>query len=221
MNLLRLSSNEKQLTMWLGAASLFFAVFLKITSELFENEVQGLDTSLLMAVARMRSPWLSNAAMDITALGSVALVTVITVVALCILLVLRDRSAAMQLLLSLLGAGSLTGISKHLIERARPEDVAQIVQVSGFSYPSGHSLVSASLYLTLAILAGRHLRTAKARLLLFVLASTIISLVGLSRIYLGVHYPTDVISGISFGAAWSLLLTAIFQRWNFLGLRNS
>src|SRR5450432_3107993 len=79
MNLLRLSSNEKQLTMWLGAASLFFAVFLKITSELFENEVQGLDTSLLMAVARMRSPWLSNAAMDITALGSVALVTVITV----------------------------------------------------------------------------------------------------------------------------------------------
>lgn len=208
---LRFSAHEKRLSLWLGAASLCFGIFVKITSELLEHEVRGLDSSILTAVAKMRRPWLTGVAVDVTALGSLTLVVLISAVALYIFLSLEDRPAAWQLLLNSVGAGIWTGITKNVIERARPEDVTHLVQVSGFSYPSGHSLVSASLYLTIALLAARHLPTMKGRVLLFGLAIAIISLVGMSRVYLGVHYPSDVASGASLGVAWALLLAGAFS----------
>lgn len=211
LNPLRFSDREKRLSLWLGAASLSFGIFVKITSELLENEVRGLDSSILMAVATIRRPWITGIAVDVTALGSLTLVVVISGVALCILLSLKDRPAAWQLLLNSAGAGIWTGITKNVIERTRPEDVSHLVEVSGYSYPSGHSLVSASLYLTIAILAGRHLPTTKGRVLVIFLAMVIISLVGMSRVYLGVHYPSDVASGVLLGAAWALLLAGGFS----------
>lgn len=205
------SAREKRLSLWLGAASLSFGIFVKITSELLEHEGRGLDSSILTAVAKMRRPWLTGVAVDVTALGSITLVVLITAIALCILLALKDRPAAWQLLLNSVGAGIWTKITKNMIERARPEDVTHLVQVSGFSYPSGHSLVSASLYLTIALLAARHLPTMKGRILLLGLAVALISLVGISRVYLGVHYPSDVASGVLLGVAWSLLLAGGFS----------
>jgi undecaprenyl-diphosphatase len=208
---LRLPAQEKRLTLWLGVTSLFFGIFVKITSELLENEVHGLDSSVLTAVAKIRRPWLTEVALDLTALGSITLVILISVIALCVLLSLDDYLAACQLLLTSLGAGIWTGITKNVIERARPEDINHLVHVSGFSYPSGHSLVSASLYITMAILAGRHLPTTKSRVLLFGLAIAVISLVAMSRVYLGVHYASDVASGASLGVAWALLLAGSFS----------
>jgi undecaprenyl-diphosphatase len=208
---LRFSVREKRLSLWLGAASLSFGIFVKITSELLEHEVRGLDSSILTTVAKMRRPWLTGVAVDVTALGSLTLVVLISAIALCILLSLKDRPAAWQLLLNSVGAGIWTAITKNVIERARPEDVTHLVQVSGFSYPSGHSLASASLYLTIALLAARHLPTIEGRILLFGLAIAIISLVGMSRVYLGVHYPSDVASGVLLGVAWALLLAGAFS----------
>ena len=208
---LRFTLHEKHLSLWLGAASLSFGIFVKITSELLENEVHGLDSSILTAVAKIRRPWLTSVAVDLTALGSTTLVVLISAVALCMLLSLKDRLGARQLLLNSVGAGIWTGITKNVIERARPEDVTPLVQVSGFSYPSGHSLVSASLYLTIAILAVRYLPTTKARVLLFAFAVAVILLVAISRVYLGVHYPSDVASGASLGVAWALLLAGSFS----------
>jgi undecaprenyl-diphosphatase len=208
---LRLSLREKQLSLWLGAASLSFGIFIKITSELLENEVRGVDSSILTVVGRMRRPWLTSAAVDLTALGSITLVVLISTVALCMLLSLKDRLGAWQLLLNSVGAGIWTGITKNVIERARPENITPLVQVSGFSYPSGHSLASASLYLTIAILAARYLPTRGARVLVFGFAVAVILLVCFSRVYLGVHYPSDVASGASLGAAWALLLAGAFS----------
>jgi undecaprenyl-diphosphatase len=207
---LSLSGREKRLSLWLGAASLCFGVFVKITSELPENEVHSLDSSILTAVVKIRRPWLTGVAVDVTALGSITLVTLISVVALCVLLSLKDSMAAWQLVLNSVGAGIWTEITKNFIERTRPDDISHLVQVSGFSYPSGHSLASASLYLTIAILAARHLPITQGRLLLFGLAIVVISLVGMSRVYLGVHYATDVASGTSLGIAWALLLAGSF-----------
>lgn len=207
----RLSAHGKRLSLWMGAASLSFGVFVKITSELRENEVHSLDTSIVTAVAKIRRPWLTGIAVDVTALGSLTLVTLISLIALCLLLSLKDSFAAWQLVLNSLGAGIWTGITKNVIERTRPDDVTHLVQVSGFSYPSGHSLVSASLYLTIAILAARYLPTTKGRLLLFGLATAVIFLVGMSRVYLGVHYASDVVSGVLLGVAWALLLAGSFS----------
>jgi undecaprenyl-diphosphatase len=211
MQLSPLSAQEKQLSLWLGAASLSFGIFVKISSELLENEVNGLDLSILTAIAKMRRPWLTSIAVDLTALGSITLVVLISVVVLCILLSLKDRLAAWQLLLNSLGAGIWTVIIKNVIERPRPESITPLVQVSGFSYPSGHSLASASLYLTIALLAVRYLPTTKARVLVFSLAVAVILLVCMSRVYLGVHYPSDVASGASLGIAWALLLAGSFS----------
>ena len=208
---LRLSDQEKRLSLWLGAASLCFGIFVKITSELLENEEHSLDSSILTAVVQIRRPWLTAVAVDLTALGSITLVTAISVATLCILLSLKDSAAACQLLLNSLGAGIWTHITKNAIERTRPDDVTHLVQVSGFSYPSGHSLASASLYLTIAILAARHLPAAHGRVVLFGLSIAVISLVGMSRVYLGVHYASDVASGASLGIAWALLLAGSFS----------
>ena len=208
---LRLPAQEKRLTLWLGVTSLFFGIFVKMTSELLENEVHGLDSSILTAVAKIRRPLLTSMAVDLTALGSITLVVLISAVALCILLSLGDRLAAWQLLLNSLGAGIWTEITKNVIERARPENITPLLQVSGFSYPSGHSLASASLYLRIAILAVRYLPTTKARVLLLGLAVAVILLVCVSRVYLGVHYPSDVASGASLGIAWALLLAGSFS----------
>ncbi len=209
----RLSPKAKYLSLWLGAASLCFGIFIKITAELLENELHVLDWFILTVVARMRRPWLTSTAVDLTALGSTTLVVLISVIALCTLLSLRDRLGAWQLLLNSVGAGVLTVITKNVIERTRPENISPLVQVSGFSYPSGHSLVSASLYLTIAILAARYLPTTLARVLLFGFALVVISLVCISRVYLGVHYPSDVASGAALGVAWALLLGGSFSMY--------
>jgi undecaprenyl-diphosphatase len=208
---LSLSHREKRLSLWLGATSLCFGVFVKITSELRDNEMHRLDSSILTAVVKIRRPWLTGVAVDVTALGSITLVTLISVVALCLLLSLKDSLGAWQLVLNSVGAGIWTKITKTFIERTRPDDITRLVQVSGSSYPSGHSLASASLYLTVAILAARHLPTTQGRVLLFGLAIAVISLVGMSRVYLGVHYASDVASGASLGIAWALLLAGSFS----------
>ena len=109
------------------------------------------------------------------------------------------------------GAGILTTTIKNYIDRPRPEVVTHLIPASGFSYPSGHSLAAASLYLTVAILVCRHLQRAGHQIAILAMTVGIILLVGISRIYLGVHYPSDVASGISLGAAWALLLAGCFS----------
>jgi len=207
---LRLPAQEKRLTLWLGVTSLFFGIFVKMTSELLENEVHGLDSSILTAVAKIRRPLLTSMAVDLTALGSITLVVLISAVALCILLSLGDRLAAWQLLLNSLGAGIWTEITKNVIERARPENITPLCRFQAFRIPVDIRS-SASLYLTIAILAVRYLPTTKARVLLLGLAVAVILLVCVSRVYLGVHYPSDVASGASLGIAWALLLAGSFS----------
>ncbi|HEY5027412.1 MAG TPA: phosphatase PAP2 family protein, partial [Candidatus Angelobacter sp.] len=146
-----------------------------------------------------------------TALGSVTLVVLISTIALCVLLLLRDRMGALQLVAASVGAGILTTTIKDYIDRARPEVVTQLIQVASLSYPSGHSLAAASLYLTVAILVCRHLQRAGHQIAILAVTVGVILLVGISRIYLGVHYPSDVASGISLGAAWALLLAGCFS----------
>ncbi len=196
---------------WLGTALLALGLFIKITSELLEHEVSSVDRSILIGFAKARTPWLTVVAVDLTALGSVTLVVLVSTIALCVLLLLKDQMGALQLVAASEGAGILTTTIKNYIDRPRPEVVTQLIQVSGLSYPSGHSLAAASLYLTVAILACRHLKRTGHQIAILAMTVGIILLVGTSRIYLGVHYPSDVASGISLGTAWALLLAGFFS----------
>jgi len=204
------SPRTGRLSLWSGGAALALLAFVRITRELSEGDVSAVDRTILLAVARARTPWLTIAAIDVTALGSITLVVLFSAFTLVVLLVLRDRLGAFQMLAASVGAGILTLVTKDIIERTRPEVGQRLITVSGFSYPSGHSLSTSALYLTIAIIAGRYVQHLGARVAIFVAVSAVVILVGASRVYLGVHYATDVVSGISLGAAWALVLAGLF-----------
>ena len=206
----RAFARATRLTFWLGAAIVGFSIFLMITSEMLEQELFGIDHAILQAAGRMRLPWLTAVALDLTALGSSVVIVLISAITLCVLLLLRDRRGALQLLLASLGAGILTQATKHIVERQRPEELPHLISASGFSYPSGHSLAAAALYLTISILALRHYRTVASQAVILAMALSVIALVGASRIYLGVHFPSDVAGGMALGLGWALLLTGCF-----------
>lgn len=213
-----LSARAGRLSLWLGGAALAFGVFVSITKEFIEGDVSAVDSAILLTVAKTRSPWLTTVAVDVTALGSTTLVVLFSAFTLVVLLVLRERLGALQLLAASAGAGILTLVTKNIIERIRPEEAQQLIVVSGFSYPSGHSVSTSALYLTIAIIAGRFVQHSGAKAAMFMAVSAVLVMVGASRVYLGVHYATDVVSGISLGAAWALLLAGFFT---LLGHRGS
>jgi undecaprenyl-diphosphatase len=211
------SASAGRLSLWLGGAAFAFLIFVRITRELIEGDVSATDSTILHAVERTRTPWLTISAIDITALGSITLVVLFSAFTLVVLIVLRDRLGALQLLAASAGAGILTIATKDIIERIRPDEAQQLIVVSGFSYPSGHSLSTAALYLTIAIIASRYIQHPGARAAIFLAVSVVVVMVGASRVYLGVHYATDVVSGISLGAAWALVLAGVFTRFGHRG----
>jgi undecaprenyl-diphosphatase len=141
----------------------------------------------------------------------VTVLTLLCVFSVCLLVLQRDRLGAAQLALAACGGGLLSSVLKHALTRARPSHVEKLVEVTSYSYPSGHSLAAASVYLTLAIVAARHLSNTNARILLFAVALLVMVSIGCSRAYLGVHYPSDIAAGLLVGAGWSMLVSALFS----------
>jgi undecaprenyl-diphosphatase len=210
MNRPNLSAGTGTLCLWWGGTALAFGTFIWITRELSEGEVAPIDSYALHGFAKIRAPWLTSVAVDLTAVGSSTLVILFSAFTLLVLIMLRDRLGAFQLLAASTGAGILTLVTKNAIERNRPLEAQQLVVVYGFSYPSGHSLLTSALYLTVAIIGCRYVRHSGSRATIVLAALTICVMVAASRVYLGVHYATDVASGFLLGAAWALLLNGFF-----------
>ena len=204
------SAGIGRLCLWWGGTALALGTFIWITRELCEGEVAPIDSYALKVFAKIRTPWLTSVAVDLTAVGSSTLIILFLAVTLLLLIMLRDRLGVFQLLATSTGAGILTLVTKNAIERNRPLEAQQLVVVYGFSYPSGHSLSTSALYLTVAIIGCRYVRHAGSRATIVLTALTICVTVAASRVYLGVHYPTDVASGFLLGAAWALLLNGFF-----------
>ena len=116
-----------------------------------------------------------------------------------------------QLFIAQAGSGIISQTSKQFYMRPRPSMVEKLVEVSNYSYPSGHSLATATFYVTIGLILCGYYQSHRQRVVMFMLGFLMMSLVGLSRIYLGVHYPSDVIGGFALGAAWALLLPAFMS----------
>jgi undecaprenyl-diphosphatase len=168
------------------------------------------DRFLLQYFSGHRSPELTQVMVDLTALGSLSVLTVLTFTVLSLLLALRDRVAVVHLLVVMIGSAFVQRLLKLIYNRERPDFVQPLVAVSDSSFPSGHSFAAASLYITLAIFASRYRQSLCYEAVFFTVAGLIITLVGVSRMYLGVHYPSDVLGGIYSGSAWSLLVAVCF-----------
>lgn len=184
--------------------------FAEIADEVMEGETMGVDERILLALRNPENradPWgppmVEEIARDITGLGGVAILSGLTLAA-AGYLALRGKRRAMIFLLAAIGGGIVaSSLLKMGFDRPRPALVPHGSHVYTASFPSGHSMMSAVTYLTLGALLAKVESRRAIRAYLLALAALITFLVGVSRIYLGVHWPTDVLAGWTVGAAWA------------------
>ena len=196
----------------LGAALLLVSGFLELSEDVRSGEEPGvaqLDRAVLVAVASIRRPWLTDLALELTALGSPLVLALFVVLLGWALLRNGQRRSAGVLVLAAVTAGFWTALLKDFFERPRPDVVPRLVEVTGLSYPSGHSLAGAAVYATAAILLAARSPSARERVAIVFVGIALSLAIAASRVYLGVHYPTDVLAGLSFGTAWALVLLAV------------
>lgn len=163
------------------------------------------DRGIIVGLRQWHGPsWLPKVAADITALGGGVVLTLVVLIVAGLLLIQRLWLTALAVALASLTGGMVVDLIKGQVLRARPDLVPHLVDVSGYSFPSGHATSSAVVYLTLATLAGQVMPDRAARLYLLVSAVLLVGAIGCSRVYLGVHWPSDVLTGWSFGTLWAL-----------------
>lgn len=163
------------------------------------------DRAIIVGLRQWGGPaWLPKVARDVTALGGGVVLTIVVVAVAGFLIVQRLWLTALAVALASLTGGGAVDVIKGLVLRARPDLVPHLVDASGYSFPSGHATSSAVVYLTLAALAGQVTRDRIGRRYLLVVAVLLVGAIGCSRVYLGVHWPSDVLAGWSFGTLWAL-----------------
>ena len=149
--------------------------------------------------------WTLQVARDLTAFGGVVGITLFTGVVAGYLALQRRLGLLTVILVSIVGGTVLSLLLKQAFHRPRPEIVPHLTEIASSSFPSGHSMLSSVTYLTMASLLARAVPDLKTKIYLFVVAVTLIALIGFSRVYLGVHYPTDVLAGWGIGSAWAII----------------
>ncbi|NUS19859.1 MAG: phosphatase PAP2 family protein [Mesorhizobium sp.] len=170
------------------------------------------DTEILLAFRHAGQPdspigplWLQGAVRDITALGSTSVLVLITTATILYLLLIRRPGTALFVFAAIAGGQVLSSLLKLEVDRPRPDLVSHLVNETSLSFPSGHAMLSAITYLTLGSLAARFLPDRRTKAFVLCLAVLTTVLVGTSRVYLGVHWPSDVLAGWCAGFAWAML----------------
>ncbi|WP_109465187.1 phosphatase PAP2 family protein [Albibacillus kandeliae] len=193
--------------------------FVGLAAEMLEGDLHEFDERILLSLRTagdlsnpIGGPQVEVAMRDLTALGGITVLTLLTLAVLAFLILRGQRASALFLAIAIVGGQVLSHLMKFSFARPRPELVPHIVEVSSASFPSGHSMMSAVTYLTLAVMLARTERRIRIRVFYIVVAAILTMLVGLSRVYLGVHWPSDVLGGWSLGAAWALGVWLLARR---------
>ncbi|HET9956181.1 MAG TPA: phosphatase PAP2 family protein, partial [Polyangiaceae bacterium] len=147
--------------------------------------------------------WVEEAGRDFTALGGKAVLTLVTVAVVGHLLLRRKPRSAVFVAISVVGGALLSSALKGIFVRPRPALVTHLAYVTSSSFPSGHSMLSSAVYLTLAGLLARSEASLVRKAYILLWATILALLVGFSRVYIGVHWPSDVLAGWAAGAAWA------------------
>lgn len=215
---MKVKSSEVNVFLALLVAVLGLWAFLELADEVSEGESMPYDSQVLISLRsadNLSDPigplWLEEAMRDISALGSqVVLATLILSVTGFFLLYGKKWHALTVMLITLTGVLLVIGLKSFFL-RERPDVVPHLVDVSSQSYPSGHTMMSAVIYLSLASMIAPILPEKKLKIYVISIALFITFLVGVSRLYLGVHFPTDVLSGWAVGLAWAAICWMVFR----------
>ena len=194
-------------------------LFVELADEMDEGETQSFDARILLALRNPADPadpigpgWIEEFGRDVTALGGIGVLAFVTLAAAGYLW-LSGRRRSMLLLLVAVGGGQLLStLFKRGFDRPRPDLVPHEALVYTASFPSGHAMMAAVTYLTLGAMLARVQPSRALKVYLLALAAIVTVAVGVSRVYLGVHWPTDVLAGWTAGAAWALSAGRV-ARW--------
>jgi len=208
----RAALNEIGAVVAVGVAALGVLLFALLADEALEGDTHAFDEAILLA---LREPgetsnpigpwWLEYSFADITALGGYTVLTLL-VAGVAMYLVSVGKRATAVLVLGAVVSGTLASILLKLgFDRPRPDLVAQLAHAQSSSFPSGHAMLSAVTYLTLGVLLARAHARKRTKIFVMSFAIGLTLLIGMSRVYLGVHWPTDVLAGWALGAAWAAL----------------
>lgn len=214
---------------WLGGHELGFLVllfavaagvwaFALLASDVKEGETDAFDRRILLSMRRpgnlapIGPPAFQEAVRDVSAMGSAALLGLITAISVGFLALDGKRHMAYFAAASVVSGMAVSGLLKDLFQRPRPEIVPHVAYAANTSFPSGHSMMSALTYLTLAALLARAQQRKRLKAYFLLVAALLTFLVGMSRVYLGVHWPTDVLAGWMAGAIWAMLCS-LAARW--------
>lgn len=216
---------------WIAAGALLGLAlltgsFLEIADDVAEGDTEAIDRSVLLALrAAPHDPigpdWLTTAAADITSLGSIAILTMVVALVAGLFASLRHFRQAGVMIVASVGGLIWSETLKSIFARTRPEEMYRIVEAHNASFPSGHTMLSAAIYLTLGALAASFTRKRRIRLFCLTAAGLATLLVGMTRVFLGVHWASDVLAGWCLGAAWALAcwlaLWALDRKWRVTG----
>ena len=195
----------------LAIITLGIVTFVEIADDMTEADGQAFDQMVLHwmqpVAGQPRGPWwLHEATADITSLGGIAVLGLFAIVAIGILFILRKRLSAFLLVLGLAGGVALSEGLKALFERQRPPAAYQAVETLNASFPSGHALLSTVFYLTVAVMMTRAFPRQRLKAYVLGVGMVFALLVGVTRVYLGAHWASDVMAGWCVGAAWAMAL---------------
>lgn len=193
--------------------------FIGLAAEMMEGDLHAFDEYVLLSLRTpgdlsdpIGGPNVEVIMRDITALGGVLTLTLLSVTVGLYLVLKRQAWSAVLLWVAVLGGQGLSHLAKSVFSRPRPDLVPHDTFVSDPSFPSGHSMMAAVVYLTLAVMLARQETRWSVRMFFIAVAATLAMSVGVSRIYLGVHWPSDVLAGWSLGAAWAFMVWLV-ARW--------
>jgi len=185
--------------------------FIELADEMREGETREIDAWILLSFRQpqdlsipMGPPWLLEVANDVTALGGQTILALFTMLAIGYCIIIHRLGTAALIVAASAGAAAFSTLLKWSFSRSRPDIVPHLVEVTSASFPSGHAMLSAAVYLSLGAIIAQITPGHRPKIYIMSAALLISGLVGVSRLYLGVHFPSDVLAGWSAGLAWAI-----------------
>jgi undecaprenyl-diphosphatase len=195
--------------------------FAELAERVTSGGTQAFDDAVLRWIGPHRDATLDALMLEITSLGTASVVTMVVGVAALFLWLNQHKHSAILLFVSTFGGVILNNLLKLGFSRPRPDIIPWAAKATFYSFPSGHAMSATVVYSTVAYLAARLQRTHAARATIMLLAALIVFIICGSRVYLGVHYPSDVVAGVILGLAWASFCMATLEAIQLYARRNA
>lgn len=187
--------------------------FAELADEVMEGDTEKFDRAILTWIHAHGTSWLDTTAMEFTALGSFVVLALIGLALSVVLWHLAKHRYVALIWLACTGSLVLNQTLKSAFQRSRPDVFEWLVNVGSLSFPSGHAMNSMVFYTVCAYSIGHVVGPGRTRSLTYALAALVVGLIGFTRVYLGVHYPSDVLAGYAVGYTWAILCCILTEAW--------